>query len=349
MQDLRLTWLPFLLAAGLAAQTAQTIRLPNATLPSGESAIPLASSPSRYQQWYSANDLRLAARVPMRIRSLAFLAGNVLQNGSTLDIEIRMAHVLPSQFPSTTFDNNLAIDNTLVIPRGVVTLAMRPAAGTRVFTFNFVREFAWNGSSGIVIDMKVFGNGNGNNSYLYPCQTTTFSPGQTVRLFASGPPTSLARATTVQDGIGLLTEFDYVEGVTVSFGTGCPGSGGLVPVASTSGGLPIPPNGAWTQTLSNVAPLASTVLVVGTSQTAFGSIFLPYDLGQLGFNGCWLRVEPVVFFPTTSSAGSFASVPMPVPGITLRRRSLFTQWFVLDTGAPNGVLAASQGLWHAFG
>ena len=348
MQDLRFTWLPFLFAAGLAAQTLQTIRLPNATPTSGESAIPLASSPSRYQQWYSANDLRLGARTPMRIRSLAFLASNVLQNGSTVDIEIRMAHLSPSQSPSSTFNNNLAIDNTLVVPRGVVALAMRPIAGARVFTFNFLREFAWNGSSGIVIDMKVFGNGNGNNSYLYPCQITTFAPGQTMRLFASGPPASLSQATTVQSGVGLLTEFDYVEGVTVSFGTGCPGSMG-VPIASTSGGLPIPPNAAWTQTLSNVAPIASTVLVVGTSQTAFGSIFLQYDLGQIGFNGCWLRVEPVLFFPATSSAGSFASVPMPVPGVTLRRRSMFTQWFVLDAGATNGVMAASQGLWHAFG
>src|SRR4029453_14563286 len=149
------------------------------------------------------------------IRSLAFFAGIVLQTGSTVDIEIRMAHLPAGQSPSTTFDNNLTMDNPLVVPRGVRLLAPQPAPDTRVFTFTFAREFPWDGTSGIVIDLKVFGNGNGNQSYLYPCRTTISSPGQTMRLFATGNPAGLTRATVAQNGVGLVTEFDYQEGVTV--------------------------------------------------------------------------------------------------------------------------------------
>lgn len=345
----RIAWLSLALATSLAAQTLQTFQLPTGSFAAGESAIPLASSPTRYQQWYSATDLQATVRLPARLHALAFLAGNVLQNGSTVDIEIRMAHLPPGQLPGAGFEANLARDNTLVFPRSVVTLALRPAPGARVFTFNFVRDFAWNGSSGIVIDLKVFGNGMGNQSYLYPCRTTVSSLSQTMRLFASGNPANLSTATTVQNGQGMVTEFDYLDGVSVSFGSGCQGTAGVVPVAGTSGGLPIPPNALWAQTLNGAVPQAPVVLVVGSSQTAYGTVPLPFDLGLIGFTGCFLRVEPLVYFPATATAAGVATVPMPLPGVTLRRRYMFVQWFVLDSGAPNGALAASQAMWHVFG
>jgi hypothetical protein len=336
-------------AAVASGPAAQTVTLPTPPFTPSEEALPLATAPSRYQQWFSATDLAAAARLPIRIRRMAFLAGIVRQPGSTVDLEIRMAHLPFGQIPSTTFDNNLTRDNTVVVPRGVYSLALQPAPDTRVITFTFPREFAWDGTSGIVIDIKVYGNGNNNQSYLYPCRASFSSGGKLTRLYAVGNPANLTRATTLQTGAGLVTEFDYVDGASVSFGAGCPGAGGQVPVAGTSGGLPIPPNPGWTQTLNSVAPLAPTALVVGGSRTTFGGGALPFDLGLIGFPGCLLRVDPLVFFAATSSAGGVALVPMPLPGVTLRRRYIFVQWFVFDRLAPNGALAASQGMWHVFG
>lgn len=349
MKTMHRIWLPLTLVSGLAAQTLQTLRLPTGSFPTGEDNLPLASSPVRYQQWYSSAEFLVTAGLPARINGMAFLAGNVLQPGGTVDIEIRMAHLPFGQLPSATFDSNLRVDNTLVVPRAVVTLVRQPPPGTRVFTFNFTREFTWDGSSGVVIDVKVFGNGNNNQSYLYPCRTTVSSPGKTMRLFAPGNPASLVRATLSQNGVGLVTEFDYLFGLTVPYGDGCPGANAAVPVAGTSGGAPIPPNPVWTQTLNNAAPLTPVVMTMGTSRWLFGTVPLPFDLGLFGFNGCFLLAEPLVFFPTSTSAAGVGSVPIPIPGVRLRPRSLFVQWFVLDTQAPNGSLAASQGLWHVFG
>jgi hypothetical protein len=346
MQHSRTAWLVLTLAASLGAQT---FRVPAPGFVAGESNIPLAASPSRYQQWFSAAQLQATVRVPVRMRAMAFLAGSVLQPGRTVDIEIRMALLAPNTFPSTTFDNNLLVNNTLVFARSNVTLVAQPMPGARVFTFPFAREFPWDGRSAIVFDLKVFGNGNNNNSYLYHCATTVSSPSQTIRLFAPGNPGGLAMATTVQNGQGLVTEFDYVDGLTVSYGAGCPGTGAAVPMAGTTGGLPIPPNPAFTLTLGNTLPLAATICVMGSSQTFYGAISLPFDLGLIGFPGCALRTDPLVYFPANASAAGTALLPFPLPGVTLRRRELFMQWFVLDPGAPNGALAASQGLWTVFG
>jgi hypothetical protein len=215
-------------------------------------------------------------------------------------------------------------------------------------TFTLAREFLWDGASGIVIDIKVFGNGNNNQPYQYACRTTVSSPGKVMRLFAPGNPATLVRATLAQNGIGLVTEFDYGFGLTVSYGGGCPGANSQVPLAGTTGGSPVPPNPTWTQTLNNAAPLTPALLVMGVSRTLFGSVPLPFDLGIIGFNGCSLWAEPRILLPTSTSAGGAASVVVAIPGVRLRPRSLFTQWFVLDQQAPNGSLASSQGLWHVF-
>ncbi|MEZ5964103.1 MAG: hypothetical protein R3F56_09685 [Planctomycetota bacterium] len=341
------SWISLLLTAALSAQTAQTARLPTGSFPAGEDNLPLASSPVRYQQWWAGSELQATLQFPARIRAMAFLAGNVLQPGSSVDIEIRMAH-FGTGLPSVTFDNNLQVDNTLVLPRGVVTLVAQPRADTRVVTFNFAREFIWDGSSGIVFDLKVFGNGNNNQAYLYPCRTTVSSPGKTMRLFAPGNPSSLQRATLSQNGIGLVTEFDYAYGITSPYGAGCPGANALVPVAGTTGGNPTPPNPNWTQTLSNAAAGTSAVLLLGTSRTRFGAVTLPFDLGIIGYSGCSLLAEPLVMLGTSTTLAGSASIPVPIPGVRLRPRSLFSQWFVLDTQAPNGALSGSQGLWHVF-
>lgn len=334
---------------GATAQTVTTITVPANVTPTGSDAAPLATAPSRYQQWYSASDLGLTARVPVRIRAMAFLAAQVLQSGSDVDIEIRMAHMAPQQAPSTNFANNIATDNTLVFPRARVNLVAMPAVGTRVVTFNFATQFLWNGSSSIVVDIKVYGNGNNNQPYLYPCQTVIGAFGQTTRMSAAGNPASLTTATLLQQGQGLITVFDAVDGAVVSFGTGCPGAGNRVPVAAATGGLPIPPNPNWGFEVSNAAALANALLVIGTNNRIWGTTPLPIDLGVIGATGCFLRVDALVFFGATTSAAGIGQVSIPLPGVTLRRRQLFAQWVIPDVAAPNGILSTSQGLWVVFG
>ncbi len=337
-----------LFLGGLEAQI-QTLQLPTGAYATGQDNLPLASSPTRYQQWYAASELLNGVGRPMRIRGLAFLGQRVLQQGSNVDIEIRMAHMTPGLLPVARFDSNLARDVTLVLPRSIQNLVPNPPPGTRAVTFNFTREFTWDGASSVVIDLKVFGNGNNNQSYIYECLTATSALSKTMRLFAPGNPSTLQNATLSQNGFGLVTEFDFVDGVTVPYGTGCPGAGNVTPVAGTSGGLPIPPNPAWAQTLDFGAPSTAGVFVVGGSKTMYGTVPLPFELSVIGGNGCFLYNDALVMIPTSTSAAGVGLLPLPIPGVTLRRRQIFSQWFLLDLGAPNGALSGSQALWHVFG
>lgn len=110
------------------------------------------------------------------------------------------------------------------------------------------------------------------------------------------------------------------EARSESFGAGCAGTGGLVPLLTASGAPPLPtqPNPTLQVRLSNARPLSVAVVLVGFS----GASRAPCDLlvGSIGF-------APVVF---TDTAGR-ASMPLPVPGAPpLTGLSLWLQAAVLD-------------------
>lgn len=339
---------PLLTLACLGAQT-QTSRFPTGAFATGQDNLPLASSPTRYQQWFSSSELAIAIARPVRIRSLAFIAQRVLQQGSNVDIEIKMAHMTPGLLPVPRFDSNLMSNVITVVPRAVHNLVANPPPGTRAVTFPFAQEFVWDGVSSVVIDLKVFGNGNNNQSYIYECLTAVSALSKTMRLFAPGNPSTLQNATLSQNGIGLVTEFDYIDGVTVSYGAGCPGTGNVTPVAGTSGGLPVPPNPAWAQTISGGAPSVPAVWIAGGSRTMWGTVPLPVELTVLNAFACFLHTDVITMIPSNTTAAGVGILSVPIPGVTLRGKKFYSQWFLLDLGAPNGVLSGTQALWHIFG
>jgi hypothetical protein len=332
------------LAAAASAQS-QTFTVPPLTLPHANTNLPISAGIGRYQQWYAASDLQAALTQPMRFERLQLLAGSgQTTNSTTIDAEVAIGHGFTGGLTGQ-FESNFLQPKTIVFPRG--TLALNAGtAGQVVLTVNFSTFFTWDGQSPIVIDIRVFGNGRGNASFNYDFLCTLAGPLHVSRAYAANNANATSGSPLLSSG--LFTNFTARPGVVLPFGNGCPGSFFVTPVASVSG-IPQPAS-AWQHQVGQAAPQQLALLALGLSNTTSGLGPLPFDLGPvIGANGCFLLVDP---FATTfantvggPSAG-IASIVIQIPPFNgFVGTSIYSQWFVADPGAVNGVLSATGGIW----
>jgi hypothetical protein len=333
-----------LLATPAAAQL--TFTLPGNVLQTNNN-LPFAGGIGRYQQWFRGSDLAANATQPMRMTQIDFLRGSGSQQvATTLDLEVAVGHSF--QFgPNGLFDQNFVGPRLVVVPRRTVMLGTGNP-GSVVLSFPFVTPFTWDGQSPVIIDVKVFGNGQGNQVFNYDFLSTSQGLGAVTRLYALGNANATA-ATTVQSNWGLFARFTMRPGVNLPFGSGCPGEGNFVPTTSTSQ-LAWPGIG-WNHQLSNASSQRLAIWVLGLSRTQWGPAALPLDLGPvIGAQGCTLLASPDLFLLTQTVGGGagagIANISLQLPPVTVYiGKSLFTQWLVLDPLANNGVGAASAGIW----
>lgn len=341
-----------MLAVAGTAQRKQLRIPPTNTLPRANN-YPFAGPPMRYQQWYSPSEWLKVVKHPVRVVALEFktlAGGSGLGSQTQLDMEIALANG-PTFGPGAVFDANLASGKVIVLPRQKVTLPKWTAGWPLKLQFPRVeRQFVWDGKSAVVMDVKLFGNGRpGNQAFSYDFEFTVLGVNQVTRLFSIGAPGSQTTARVIQPNTGIITRFTTEEGVAVSFGRGCPGTGGKTPVAGTTGGLPKPNNPTWTHTLTDVVANQPAVLFIGTSNTQWGQRKLPLDLSFIRAQPCFLLVEPLLPI-NTITVGGRASVGVPTPPTTnYVGLTAYFQWFVRDPGAGNIGLAASQGIAAIFG
>lgn len=99
-------------------------------------------------------------------------------------------------------------------------------------------------------------------------------------------------------------------------------------------------------TANGAPPFAPAMLFVGLSDTWWGAVALPFDMGPWGAPGCLLRVSPdLSVFALTDPAGS-ATVVFPVPAASQFVNARFCgQWFFLAPVAnPLGICVTDMGL-----
>jgi hypothetical protein len=139
---------------------------------------------------------------------------------------------------------------------------------------------------------------------------------------------------------GYVTVLAFSPGPSsTSFGSGCPGSGGLVPSIGTAGGAATSAgNPAFEITLSNALGGAACDLVVGVGIVpCWLGMALPFNLWSIGLPGCTLDVAPeFVVNVLAGGAGpgggsAVFSVPIP-PSPTLAGERFRFQWYVRDPG-----------------
>lgn len=120
------------------------------------------------------------------------------------------------------------------------------------------------------------------------------------------------------------------------FGNGCPQSNGTVARIATTGSAF--PNAAFNVNLSKVPPAATAALVVGLSNTQFGSIPLPWQVDPVLAPGCFLHCSIDWCLPTVTTSATLgvggAVIVLPVPQGT-SGLTFYAQWGIVNPpGAP---------------
>jgi hypothetical protein len=138
-----------------------------------------------------------------------------------------------------------------------------------------------------------------------------------------------------------------VNGSVATFGQGCSGRNGVVTQFSTG-----TPELGQIQNFNvrNGRGSSFAILQLGLSNTQWGLLPLPFDLGLVGAQGCTLYNEPLLSFVQPTSASGTAKVGFRHPStrdfIGLR---LYTQFVVLDAAANQLGLTYSNGLRTTIG
>lgn len=335
-----------LLVPSLAAQVAVTV--PNAPVVNVDR--PFAGGIGRYQQWYSAASLQAGLPEPVRLTQIEFFAGTSLSStAAMIDCEFLLGY---GQFSGVfgTFDNNFVPGTQVTVkPRAMVQLSAG-ASGAVVMTVPFTNNFTWDRQRPLLLEIRVYGNSLGSQPFNYNFRGTTVGGGSVARVYGGGGG-GLVSTGTVVAGTGMTTRFTARPGVTLTYGTGCPGEGNIVPTASVSGLAW--PGITWTHQLQNAASQRLCIWSFGDSQTDLGGAPLAIDLTELfglGSSGCLLRNNAVFLAGLTTVGGGagsgFASLPVQLPAVTnYVGLSVFSQWVVFDPLAPSGVLSTTAGIW----
>ncbi|MBK8098778.1 MAG: hypothetical protein IPK26_16820 [Planctomycetes bacterium] len=144
------------------------------------------------------------------------------------------------------------------------------------------------------------------------------------------------------DTTGPGTQGAWIVDFFPGFGSGCAGTGGATPTQWWAYGPPSPGNAEFALRLDDALPGAVAMLVVGFSNTSWGSNALPMNLNVYGGDGCLLYTSPDFVQLLSTDANGRASFPLPIPAAL--SGVVWCQWGVLDAGAPNALdLAATNG------
>lgn len=138
-------------------------------------------------------------------------------------------------------------------------------------------------------------------------------------------------------------EFQFpLPGSFATFGNGCSGSAGtpnLLATASPYVGETLP------IILANIPPAAPALLALGLSNTTWGAIPLPLDMGLLGAPGCTALVSGNTFL-LLNNLGGTASLNLQIPGTMVPsvRPVMFFQGLAFDPQAnPLGLTFSNAG------
>lgn len=128
----------------------------------------------------------------------------------------------------------------------------------------------------------------------------------------------------------------------LAFGAGCAGSGGVPSLQAAPGSSPgIGAN--FTMNIGNLPAAGGfAYLFFGASNYQYGSLWLPFDTGIIGWNGCTGYVTPDAgqFFPHASGVGS-VTVALPNNPL-LQHFTFYAQALSFDSAAANGQIALSN-------
>ena len=182
------------------------------------------------------------------------------------------------------------------------------------------RPFIYNGKDALVVDVYALGSGQGGSR---ACRR-----GTEPRCYKVG--------------------LNLVAGVS-SYGKGCLGSNGKVPLVSPVS-FPILGSNLFNIGVKDAAGSVPAVLLTGNSNTVFGPIKLPFDLTGLGAPGCSLLTRILFFTALTTDGKGNALAALSLPADpSLHGAKAYFQWILLDRGANAAGLVTTGGVGMTLG
>ncbi|MBK8095758.1 MAG: VCBS repeat-containing protein [Planctomycetes bacterium] len=108
--------------------------------------------------------------------------------------------------------------------------------------------------------------------------------------------------------------YELEPGAYRTFGTGCPGSGGIVPSLTSAAGLPPLPGLPFRLLASGVPATGLVALAIGWDDRFWGPFSLPMELTAAGMPGCFVLTssDGLMSMQRTSSG---AEITLPIPGV----------------------------------
>jgi hypothetical protein len=310
----RTLFAPLALAALLPAQ----VYVPDARADAGPiNSIPLGGKgPGGSFQNMRTQVLVPAAALPPAaiVTDLGFATAD--QGNYTYSLlEVRVAHLAGASL-GATFDQNLA-DPALLLRRAN---ARFDTATDRWSRLGLTGTFRHDGQRPLVVDVVIQG------AYFNGVQPGSRRSDTLETVYALG----YDAAKPVASGYGPFPTGTKLElvlagGNVIVVGSGCP-KADRQPVGIGWHGEA--KRGATLTLHATAAPAnAKLTLLLGTSETNWNGLPLPFDLLPLGAPGCWLRTDVVWSLPATADAGGSALLPLAIPDDpALKDRTLLLQW-----------------------
>jgi hypothetical protein len=308
--------------AQLAAQTPTHISPIGATVDLGQNQnlIPFAWTPTAYQQVHHRDSF--SSKAPALITRLRFRLGRGYRNreGRWIDVQISMA-ASPNDNTTATalFANNVVPGTEVqVFTRKLVSLPNVPDNSWAIAPFAFDVPFQFTGATHLSWRAIVWGNDNNDATFLYPLDMWSFSGTSTTNGLFAGCRSANGAANAIH------TASVFRPGQVSTFDANSYVAGRNLP----------------------------TLLVIGTSGTAWGSVPLPLDLAALGAPGCFLRNDILLTVPGTTSNDLYGAVSVQV-AVPFRPdlfgAPVFTQVLFFEAAANSLGVFTSNGLAHTLG
>ena len=129
----------------------------------------------------------------------------------------------------------------------------------------------------------------------------------------------------------------------VPFGLSCKGSNGKTPLLGAHR-IPYLGNMNFRMELSRARPSSAAILILGASRKTFAGIPLPLALDPFGITGCTLYTNILTGIGAATGTNGSAQALLPVPNSPiLSGGGIYTQWLILDQGAPGGIRFTGAG------
>jgi len=275
----RAAMLSLLSVMPLAAQSLLTLPAShNQQEGTGSTNVPFGrSTPTRVQYAYDA----VLFSGPVTITAVAFrLDGGVGEAAKLVDCEFRMS-TLPAPLVAfaSDFVSNRGADETVVLPRQILTLPASSATATPspfLAPIPLPVPFAYDpANGGLVLEILVHGQPPGTYSLdvTYVCISPDLAVGPSACLGSSGAPVRVESAT-----------------------------------AQVIWGRP------WTARVVDAPPSAIVILVLGTIDSGpWSGMVLPQDLGGLGASGCYLSIDIAGSWAGISGGDGSLLFPFTIP------------------------------------